>query len=88
MSEMNNGLITTNRYNDEGFDLVVDMTSAQMSFCSMKATTDEDKTKLYNAMNNPDERLGDNINKIIAAKDLFVEIVNCTNEETGEKGTI
>lgn len=85
MSEIqNNSMVVANRYADEGFNLVVDMTSANAQFCSMKATTPEEKTRMYNAMNNPDERLGDNINKIIAAKDLYVEVVNCTNEETGE----
>lgn len=76
--------VATNRFGDEGFDLIVDLTTAQQQFCSMKATTDEEKAKLYNAMNNPDERLGDKINMQIKAKDLYVEVVNCTNAETGE----
>ncbi len=73
-----------NRFDDEGFNLVVDMTTAQTSFCSMKAETDEQKAKLYNAMNNPEKRLADCINMQIKAKDLYIEVVNCTNEETGE----
>lgn len=85
MSEnQNNALATTNRYADEGFSIAVDMTTAQTQFCSMKATTKEEKTALYNAMNNPDKRLADCINMQIKAKDLYVEVVNCTNEETGE----
>lgn len=85
MSEVQNKEIAiVNRYADEGFNLVADMTTAQTQFCSMKAETQEDKTKLYNAMNNPDKRLGDCINMQIKAKDLYVEVVNCTNEETGE----
>ena len=71
-------------FSDEGFNLVADMTTAVTSFSSMVAKTDEEKAKLYNAMNNPDKRLGDCINMQINAKDLFVEVVNCTNEETGE----
>ena len=35
-------------------------------------------------MNNPDFRIADCINKKINAKDLYIEVVNCTNEETGE----
>ena len=73
-----------NRFEDMGFDLVVDMTSAQTQFCSMVATSDEDKAKMFNAMNNPDKRLADCINMKIKAKDLYIEVVNCTNEETGE----
>lgn len=80
----NNSMIVSNRYADEGFNLVVDMTSAQTQYCSMKAETAEEKTRMYNAMNNPDKRLGDCINMQIKAKDLYVEVVNCTNEETGE----
>lgn len=79
-----NNQVANNRFEDEGFSLSVDMTTAQTSFCSMMADSAQDKAKLFNAMNNPDERLSDCINKRIKAKDLYVEIVNCTNEETGE----
>lgn len=71
-------------YDESGYSLTADLTTAQMQFCSMKANTPQEKAKLFNAMNNPDERLGDCINKQIKMKDLYVEIVNCTNEETGE----
>lgn len=79
-----NNQVATNRFADEGFSLSVDMTTAQTSFCSMQADTAEGKAKLFNAMNNPDKRLADCINMKIRAKDLYIEIVNCTNEETGE----
>lgn len=85
MNDMNAMVPTTqNVYADEGFSLVADMTSAKTQFCSMFATTKEEKAQLYNAMNNPDARLADCINMQIKAKDLYVEVVNCTNEETGE----
>lgn len=73
-----------NKFEDMGFDLVVDMTSAQTQFCSIQAQTDDEKAKLFNAMNNPEKRLADCINMKIKAKDLYIEVVNCTNEETGE----
>lgn len=76
--------IATNKFADMGYDVSIDLTSAQTQFCSMNAETDEDKAKLYNAMNNPDKRLADCVNMTIKAKDLYVEVVNCTNEETGE----
>lgn len=79
----NAALVVANRFMDEGFNVVVDMTSAQTQFCSMVAEKAADKAKLYNAMNNPDKRLADCINMRIKAKDLFIEVVNCTNEETG-----
>lgn len=84
MENQNNAMIVSNRYSDEGFNIAVDMTSAVTQFCSMTAKTDEERAKLFNAMNNPDKRLADCINMKIAAKDLYVEVVNCTNEETGE----
>lgn len=73
-----------NMFADDGFNIVMDLTTAKTSFCSMVAEKDEDKAKLYNAMNNPDNRLSDWINKTINAKDLYIEVVNCTNTETGE----
>lgn len=59
-------------------------TSGGTTFTSIKAETIEDKAKLFNAMNNPDFRLGDCINRVIKIKDLFCETVQCTNQETGE----
>lgn len=73
-----------NKFADMGFDISVDMTSAQLSFSSLKADTDEEKASLFNAINNPEKRLADCINMTIKAKDLYIEVVNCTNEETGE----
>lgn len=73
-----------NVFADEGFNIAVDMTTAKTQFCSMIAETDEQRAQLFNAMNNPDKRLADCINMQINAKDMYVEVVNCTNEETGE----
>lgn len=84
---MENQMVVRNQNNvfmDEGYSIAVDLTSAQTQFCSMTAKTPEEKAKLFNAMNNPDKRIGDCINMVINAKDLYVEVVNCTNEETGE----
>lgn len=72
------------KFADEGFNVVVDMTSRETSYCSMRAETDAEKATLFNAMNDPDKRLADCINMDIAVKDLYIEIVQCTNEETGE----
>lgn len=78
------GTGVANRFADMGFDVTVDMTSAQTQFCSMRAETDAEKANMFNAMNNPDKRIADCINMTIKAKDLYIEVVNCTNEETGE----
>lgn len=54
------------------------------SYTSLGNTTNEEKQILYKAMSNPDKRLGDCINQVIYAKDLFMEMVDMTNSETGE----
>lgn len=73
-----------NRFADMGFDVSVDLTGGQLAFCSLSANNKEEKAAMFNAMNNPDVRLADCINMQIPVKDLFIEVVNCTNQETGE----
>lgn len=65
----------------EALDLMGEQKS---SFTSLKNETNEEKQILYKAMSNPDKRLGDCINMVIEAKDLFMEQVEMTNQETGE----
>lgn len=74
---------TTER-NDENTNMIVDLTSRTTQYCSMTATTEEQKALLFNATNNPEFRLGDCINQTISVKDVFVEAVQCVNRETGE----
>lgn len=76
---MTNEIMTMN---DNG--MIADLTTAKQSFSSLKADSRADKAKLYRAMNNPDKRLGDCINMKINVKDVYVEIVQCTQRETGE----
>ena len=70
--------------NDDNSNMIVDLTSRTTQYCSMTATTDEQKALLFNATNNPEYRLGDCINQTISVKDVFVEAVQCVNRETGE----
>lgn len=65
-------------------ELAIIQQDATQSFTSMSLETIEDKARFYNAVSNPDERLRDHINEVIAVKDVFVEMVECANEETGE----
>lgn len=60
------------------------MGEQKASFTSLKNETNEEKQILYKAMSNPDKRLGDCINTVIMAKDLFMEQVEMVNQETGE----
>lgn len=66
-------------------ELSVDLSDTTKSnYSSIKGDSREEKAKLYKAKNNPDKRLADCINQKIYAKDLYMEVVNLTNEETGE----
>ena len=52
------------------------------SFYSMKCETIEEKKSVFNAINNPDFRISDYINKTINVKDVMVEMVEL--EQTDE----
>lgn len=55
------------------------------TYCSVKADGDRaTAAKVYNAMNNPEYRVADFINKEIAVQDILIETVEFPNEETGE----
>lgn len=54
------------------------------SFCSFLPETPKEKALLFKGMNNPDKRIGECINEVIMAKDVFCETVTCTNQQTGE----
>lgn len=74
-----------NAFEEAGFSLSNDVVSVTNQFTSMSAETQEQKVALYNAINNPENRLSDCINMTLHIKDLYIEIVECTNDETGEK---
>ena len=69
---------------DENNHFIADLTSRQTTFCSLVANSPAEKAMLFKAMNNPEKRVGDCINMTINAKDLFCEVVNCINQQTGE----
>lgn len=50
-----------------------------VNYCSFVAETREDQIKLYNALSNPENKLGDFINNEINMKDISVEWVNLPN---------
>ena len=84
MKENNENAIVVTKEKREG-DLLSSFTGETVFNCtSLKNDTKEEKQILYKAMSNPDKRLGDCINQVIHVKDLFMEEVEMTNEETGE----
>lgn len=54
------------------------------AYCSIVAESFDDKAKIFNAMSSPDERLRNHINEIIKIRDVYCEIVECVNKDTGE----
>lgn len=54
------------------------------AYCSLKATTMKEKAMLFNAMANPAHRLSDSINMTIYVKDVYVELIDITDDLTGE----
>lgn len=69
---------------DDNNKMIADLTTRTMSYCSIVAETFEDKKILFNSMNNPEKRTGDCINEVINLRNVYVESVNCVNQDTGE----
>lgn len=65
-------------------DLIADLTSSEVSYCSFTATTPEERSALFTAMNNPTYRLEEKINMPIFIRDVYAETVDFINESTGE----
>lgn len=57
---------------------------ARNTFCSVQGGDRATRAKIYNAMNNPEHKVGDYINKVINVKDVLVEVIELANDETGE----
>ena len=53
-------------------------------YTSFRGETAAEKAQLFKIMNTPKYKVSDCINKTILLKDLYVEMVSCTNEQTGE----
>jgi hypothetical protein len=68
----------------DGAEMLVDLTTAQTSYCSLTPETDEQRKSLYNAVNAPAHRLSEYIGKQITVSDVYVEVVQMTDERTGE----
>lgn len=73
---------------DEDERFIMDLTSERkVQFCSMVPKNEDEEIVLFNAMNNPEKRIGDCINMTIEVKHVFCEVVTCQNRETGEEST-
>lgn len=68
----------------DGADFIADLTTAETAYCSLAPETIEEKTRLFNAINQPAAKLSDMIGKQIEVSDVFCEVIQCVNEKTGE----
>lgn len=68
--------LTTNLQNE--------LTAMSATWFSGTANTPEEKKALFNATSNPENKIKDFINTPIKVKDVFIEVIEVTNEETGE----
>ncbi len=73
---------------DEQPGFIAQLTNNKLtSYSSLKTDSMADKAKFYNVMNNPEKRVSEMIGKTIILKDVFVEVIELINQETGETST-
>lgn len=53
-------------------------------YSSLKTGTLEEKAIYYNAISDPEFRIADKVGEIINVKDIYIELIDMTNDETGE----
>lgn len=82
LATVNNEQVMTPTITDDG--LIADLSSAVLSYCSMKAETAEEKKALFNVQNSTAEKIADHVNETMNLRHVYVETVSCMNEETGE----
>ena len=63
--------------------VLYDLNNAE-SYCSIKGDTREAKVAMYNAINSPDHKLSDFVGKKLNIKDISIERVENSSDETGE----
>lgn len=61
--------------------------NAPSVYCSVKAEDRDAKKLVFNAMNNPDHKVGDFINKTINLQNVLAEQIELVDDETGEVTT-
>lgn len=80
-----NEIITTNTKKNEILEGI--NTATTSIYSSFVAESNDDKAKLYNALNSPEVRIADHIGKEINVKDVIIEPVEIVDEKTGEVRT-
>lgn len=75
------GLQVLNGQADDGSNFIINLGERNVSYCTMIPQNEDEQDMLFTAMNNPEKRISDCINMEIEVKDIFVEVVFCTNKD-------
>ena len=78
--ETSTGLQVINGQADDGSNYIINLGERNVSYCTMIPQNEEEQDLLFTAMNNPEKRISDCINMEIEVKDIFVEVVFCTDQ--------
>ena len=73
------------RVDVDGAAMIADLSTAITAYCSIQVETLEDKVKVYNAMSNTTESLAEHLGEEIPIRHVYVDVIQCENEKTGEK---
>ena len=70
---------------EDGTMLLMQLTGdRQLCYSSMKSETQDQKVALYKAQNSPDKKLKECVNMTIPLKDVYVEIIDMQDQNTGD----
>lgn len=71
-------------FRGEDKDFISDLrNSGSVEYCSVQAESQTEKLALFNAISDP-EPLNDMIGKEITVKDIYMQVIEMTDEKTGE----
>lgn len=66
------------------YELSTEPGAGSLLYCSMTATSREEKAVLFNATASTPEHVSDHINEVLEVKDIFAEVVTLVSDKTGE----
>lgn len=71
----------------DGVAMIAELSTASVSYCSMHLDDIRDKLTAYNATSNAGKSLSDMIGEEFLVRHIYVEAIQCLNEQTGETTT-
>lgn len=78
---------TTASVDVDGVQMIAELTTASVSYCSMHLDDIRDKLTAYNATSNAGKSLNDMIGEEFLLRHIYIEAIQCLNEQTGELTT-